>query len=75
MSESQTESDARRWPHQQCVRTEPHDGHTHVNEGPRGGCGLPEWCPGITVSPPVEPDCPHGKRSPLNCGLCAGVDG
>lgn len=24
------------------------------------------------VTPPEE--CPHGHRSPINCGLCAGVD-
>ncbi|MBT56573.1 MAG: hypothetical protein CMF72_24635 [Mameliella sp.] len=24
---------------------------------------------------PAEPDCPHGHRSPSNCGLCTGCDG
>jgi hypothetical protein len=34
------------YPERACFRTEPHPWHTHVNESPQGGCGLPEFCPG-----------------------------
>lgn len=36
-------------PWQQCTNAEPHEGHSHVNGGPNGGCGLPEWCNGVTA--------------------------
>jgi hypothetical protein len=43
--------DSRSLPNVQCVRDYPHAPHSHINEGPGGGCGLPEWCPGMAISP------------------------
>ncbi len=39
------------WPHVQCLNCEPHEPHVHVN-GAGHGCGLPEWCPGVSPAGP-----------------------
>jgi hypothetical protein len=45
-----SDRDAHIFPHVRCRRLEAHDPHTHINEGPNGGCGLPEWCDGQDLS-------------------------
>ena len=49
-------------PHQQCATAEPHVGHRHVNGGPRGGCGLPEWCSGV-ADPFTEADVERAAKA------------
>jgi hypothetical protein len=40
----------RNHPERACFRAEPHPWHTHINESPQGGCGLPEFCAGVPAS-------------------------
>lgn len=69
-------SDARCLTQVHCWRMEAHASHRHVNEGPRGGCGLPEWCDGTRVTSPAVSscmDCGHvGPPDNGDCAMCGG---